>query len=69
MNVGASSGVKVGDKFTVIDAGEDLVDPDTGAKLGSTEKPTGDAEVVEVQEKFAIVSFTGTAKPKDIVRK
>ena len=69
VNVGASSGVKVGDKFTVIDAGEDLVDPDTGAKLGSTEKPTGAAEVVEVQEKFAIVSFTGTAKPKDIVRK
>jgi len=69
VNLGSTSGVKVGDKFTVINAGEDLVDPDTGAKLGSTEKPTGAAEVVEVQEKFAIVSFTGTAKPKDIIRK
>jgi curli biogenesis system outer membrane secretion channel CsgG len=69
VNLGTSAGLKVGDKFTVIDAGEDLVDPDTGVKLGSTEKTTGAAEVVEVQEKFAIVSFTGTAKPKDIVRK
>jgi len=69
INVGASSGVKVGDTFKVIDAGEDLVDPDTGAKLGSTEQPTGSAEVVEVQDKFAIVSFTGVAKPKNIVRK
>src|SRR4030095_9264261 len=58
VNLGTAAGLKVGDKFTVFDAGEDLVDPDTGAKLGSTEKTTGAAEVVEVQEKFAIVSFT-----------
>lgn len=69
VSVGSAAGLKVGDRLTVIDAGEDLIDPDTGAKLGSTEKTTGAAQVVEVQDKFAIVSFTGTAKPKDVVRK
>jgi curli biogenesis system outer membrane secretion channel CsgG len=69
VSVGAAAGLKVGDTLKVIDPGEDLVDPDTGAKLGSTEQPTGTAEVVEVQDKFAIVTLTGTAKPKSIVRK
>lgn len=69
ITIGSSAGLKVGDTLTVIDPGEDLIDPDSGAKLGSTEKPTGTAEVVEVQEKFAIVTFTGTANPKNIVRK
>jgi curli biogenesis system outer membrane secretion channel CsgG len=69
INLGASAGLKVGDKLSVLDPGEDLTDPDTGAKLGSTEKQTGSAEVVEVQEKFAIVSVSGAAKAKDIVRK
>ena len=69
VSVGAAAGLKVGDTLNVIDPGEDLIDPDTGAKLGSTEQATGTAEVVEVQDKFAIVTFTGTAKPKSIVRK
>ena len=69
VSVGAAAGLKVGDTLNVIDPGEDLIDPDTGAKLGSTEEATGTAEVVEVQDKFAIVTFTGTAKPKSIVRK
>jgi len=69
INMGADSGIKVGDKFAVWNIGEALVDPDTGAKLGADEKKIGDGDVVEVQPKFAIVQFTGKAAAKDTVRK
>jgi curli biogenesis system outer membrane secretion channel CsgG len=68
INLGAEGGVKVGDKFTVFNVGEALVDPATGAKLGADEKQTGDGAVVEVQPKYAILSFTGKAAAKDTVR-
>jgi len=69
INLGASSGIKLGDRFTVVSVGEALIDPDTGAKLGADEKQTGDASVIEVQSKFAVINFTGAAKPKDTIRK
>ena len=69
INLGSSSGIKMGDKFKVISLGEALIDPDTGAKLGAPEKQTGDGSVVEVQEKFGIIQFSGTATAKDTVRK
>jgi curli biogenesis system outer membrane secretion channel CsgG len=69
INLGATSGVKVGDKYTIFNVGEALVDPDTGAKLGADEKQSGSGAVSEVQEKYAIMTFTGTAKAKDTVRK
>src|SRR6266404_4902251 len=62
INLGASSGIKLGDRFTVISLGEALIDPDTGAKLGADEKQTGDGAVIEVQSKFAVINFTGAAK-------
>ncbi len=68
INLGSSSGVKVGDRFAIISVGSELIDPDTGAKLGATEKQTGTAEVTEVQEKFAVVTFKGAAKAKDTIR-
>jgi curli biogenesis system outer membrane secretion channel CsgG len=69
INLGAASGIKVGDTFKVVNVGEALVDPDTGAQLGADEKETGTAEVVEVQDKFAIAKITGEAKARDVVRK
>jgi len=69
INLGADSGIKVGDKFSVFNVGEALIDPDTGAKLGADEKHTGDGSVVEVQPKFAVITFTGKAAAKDTVRK
>lgn len=69
INLGSEGGIKVGDKFAVINVGEALVDPATGAKLGADEKHTGDGSVVEVQAKFAIITFTGKAAAKDTVRK
>ncbi len=69
INLGSSSGIKMGDKFNVINVGEALIDPDTGAKLGASEKQTGSGSVVEVQDKFAVIEFTGTAAAKDTIRK
>jgi curli biogenesis system outer membrane secretion channel CsgG len=69
INLGASSGIKTGDKFNVINVGEALIDPDTGAKLGATEKQTGSGSVVEVQDRFAVIQVTGTATAKDTIRK
>ncbi len=68
INLGAEGGVKMGDKFTVFNLGEALVDPATGAKLGADEKQTGDGSVTEVQPKYAIMTFTGKAAAKDTVR-
>jgi len=69
INLGSSSGIKMGDKFNVINVGEALIDPDTGAKLGASEKQTGSGSVVEVQDKFAVIQFSGTAAAKDTIRK
>jgi len=69
INLGSSSGIKMGDKFNVVNIGEALIDPDTGAKLGASEKQTGSGAVVEVQDKFAVIQFTGTAAAKDTIRK
>jgi hypothetical protein len=59
----------MGDKFNVVNVGEALIDPDTGAKLGASEKQTGSGAVVEVQDKFAVIQFNGTAAAKDTIRK
>jgi curli biogenesis system outer membrane secretion channel CsgG len=69
INLGSSSGIKMGDKFNVVNVGEALIDPDTGAKLGAREKQTGSGAVVEVEDKFAVIQFTGTAAAKDTIRK
>jgi curli biogenesis system outer membrane secretion channel CsgG len=69
INLGSASGLKMGDKFNIISLGAALVDPDTGVSLGAPEKQVGSGAVVEVQEKFAIIQFTGQAKDKDTVRK
>ncbi len=41
INAGSVSGVNVGDQFVVYRAGEELIDPDTGISLGSTESKIG----------------------------
>ena len=69
INLGASSGIKVGDKFNVIAVGEALIDPDTGKKLGADEKQTGSGVVAEVQAEYAIMTVTGKAAAKDTIRK
>jgi curli biogenesis system outer membrane secretion channel CsgG len=69
LNIGSSSGVKVGDKFVVFNVGEAIIDPDTGQALGASEKQTATGEVTEVAERFAVITFSGAAKVKDTARK
>ena len=69
VNMGAMSGLKVGDAFKIISVGKPLVDPDTGMVLGVDETETGEGQIVEVQERFSIMSFTGAAKAADVVRR
>jgi len=69
INMGSMSGVQIGDKYAVYSVGEALVDPDTGQVLGVDETQTAEGEVVEVKDRFSIVSFTGTAKAKYTVKK
>jgi curli biogenesis system outer membrane secretion channel CsgG len=46
INGGSETGVKVGERFAVYRAGEEMIDPDTGESLGSEETKVGEIEVV-----------------------
>ncbi len=58
LNAGGDAGIKVGDTFAVYKAGEELVDPDTGLKLGSEMTLSGQVQVTHVEPKFAIAAAT-----------
>jgi curli biogenesis system outer membrane secretion channel CsgG len=69
INVGSASGIKVGDTFTIHRMGEPLIDPATGMNLGAVEEQIGTGKVVEVQERFAIITFTGEPANADVIRR
>jgi hypothetical protein len=69
INVGSAAGIKVGDTFTIHRLGEPLIDPATGMNLGAVEEQVGTGKVVEVQERFAIISFTGEPANADVIRR
>lgn len=54
INAGENMNIKPGMVMFVFRRGEDLVDPDTGLSLGSSQALTGKVQVASVQEKFAI---------------
>jgi curli biogenesis system outer membrane secretion channel CsgG len=58
INAGANESIRVGDTFVIYSKGEDLIDPSTGLKLGSSQKKIGTIEVNDVQEKFATATIT-----------
>lgn len=70
INAGSDLGISVGDVLQVIRPGEELVDPETGLKLGSMEKSLGEIEITSVEEKFAIARMLAEFSPErnDIVR-
>ena len=64
VNVG-SDAVAVGDELNVMSKGEELIDPDTGISLGSSDTKIGSVRVDTAQEKFSIASVVGmNGKPK-----
>jgi len=46
--------VAVGDKLNIMRKGEELIDPDTGISLGSSDTRLGTVEVIQVQPQFSI---------------
>lgn len=57
LNIGTDHGVRVGMLFDVLDSkGEDIVDPDTGAVLGSLARPKVRIKIISVQSKLSVGS-------------
>ena len=64
VNIG-SDAVGVGDVLKIKAKGEELIDPDTGISLGSSDSEIGSVRVSNPQEKFSIADIISTSgKPK-----
>ena len=57
LNLGKDS-VSVGDQLEIMRKGEELIDPETGISLGSSDSLLGKVEVSQVQDKFSIAKVT-----------
>jgi curli biogenesis system outer membrane secretion channel CsgG len=70
LNVGSSSGLKVGDQLTVKRLGRKITDPATGKVLRSIETTIGEVTITELDASSAVGKFSGTGAPKvgDAVR-
>ncbi|MGC2062358.1 MAG: CsgG/HfaB family protein [Thermodesulfovibrionales bacterium] len=71
INIGSNMNIRSGTKMYAYALGEDLVDPDTGLRLGADEKLLGTVEVRDVQSKFSIgymVSGNGPLKRGDVLK-
>lgn len=69
INVG-SEALAVGDVLQVMQKGEELIDPDTGISIGSSDIGLGTVRVSQTEEKFSIAtaeSLSGTATRGDKV--
>ncbi|HEY8164733.1 MAG TPA: CsgG/HfaB family protein [Gemmatimonadaceae bacterium] len=70
INAGTDIGIKTGMQFDVFVQGDAIVDPETGATLGSPDKQFGQLTITEVSPKFAVGRMTAGSPPKrnDVVR-
>jgi len=64
LNVGSSSGVKVGDTLAVKRAGRKITDPATGKVLRVIEESLGQVKITEVEATSSIGKFSGSGQPK-----
>jgi len=70
INLGAGSGIKVGDVYDVYRKGEELIDPDTGLSLGAEEEKVGKIVVTEVKSKYSLGTVKeGSVLAKDFLKK
>ena len=74
INRGKDGGLKAGDILNVYRPGEELIDPDTGERLGSAEVLVGKIKVTRVNPKFTVAEIQskdtqGSIEKGDIVRK
>jgi curli biogenesis system outer membrane secretion channel CsgG len=64
LNVGSKAGIKVGDRLEVSRKVRDIRDPATGKVIRSVVNKVGDVTITEVDESFAVGTFTGSSAPK-----
>ena len=72
VNVGSEAGVKEGDEFSVIRAGEVTKDPDTGEVLGANKVKVGRIKVTAIRgpRLSAAISLSGSGyKSGDVLKK
>lgn len=71
LNVGAKSGLKVGDVLNVSHKGREIHDPATGKLLRTIEEKIGTVTITEVESDSSTGKFSGSGTPKvsDIVDK
>jgi len=70
INAGTDMGIRNGMKFDVFVQGDAIVDPESGATLGSPDQRLGQLTITEVSPKFAVGKLAEGAMPKrnDVVR-
>ena len=68
INLGANSGIAVGDAFNVFEVEDELIDPDTGESLGAEESKVGSLVITKVSKKYSIGTKSGKAKKGHKVR-
>jgi curli biogenesis system outer membrane secretion channel CsgG len=64
INIGSSSGIKVGDVLAIKRVGRKITDPATGKVLRQVEEPIGQIKITEVDAGSAVGKFSGTGAPK-----
>lgn len=69
INRGLNVGIKEGERFDVFRGdGKEIVDPETGEVIGTTQKRIAQVEVVELREKLSKVRMTGDLEVELAVR-
>jgi hypothetical protein len=70
INAGSDIGIKTGMRFDVFEQGDAIVDPESGATLGSPDKQFGQLTITEVSPKFSVGKMASGSAPKrnDVVR-
>jgi len=63
INRGQDGGLKKGDKLAVFSAGEELIDPDTGESLGSSEEYIGEVKVSRINPKITFAKIIKEISP------
>jgi hypothetical protein len=64
INRGSEHGIEQGQRFLILNIGDELFDPDTGESLGCVEVIKGKGEVTHVQERIATLQTTDTHEIK-----
>ncbi len=66
INRGQDGGLKKGTTLAVFSAGEELIDPDTGESLGSSEEYIGEVKVTRINPKITFAKIIKEADPSNM---